>query len=323
MSIVLSSEDIPVVDRVDTIHDAICSGVLPVEIRWDRPAEQIDLTCKLAVTGPVNFNTARSSDNSLWRTARQARSDHEPNIFFVVQGSGTSRISQGDRQVVTRPGDMTVYDTTKPYAVTNVGPTELHYFQVPRSVLALPERALNDVLGARISAENNPLAAAAAPFLAAVGHGDLLDHPRAAELVAAPAIELLRAVVAAHVDDAELGREPLDASLALRVRRYISTNLRDRDMSTDSIAAAHHVSPRHLYNVMARDGVRLHEFIRQQRLEACRRELRDGTRAHLAVATIGAHWGFVDPSHFGRVFKAAYAMTPHEWRSSSGPSQEA
>ncbi|MET0929481.1 MAG: helix-turn-helix domain-containing protein, partial [Aeromicrobium sp.] len=255
-------------------------------------------------------------------TARQARSDHEPNIFFAVQGAGTSRVSQGDRQVVLRPGDMTVYDTTRPYAITNVGLTELHYFQVPRSVLALPERTLDEVLGVRISADNNPLAAVASPFLASLGHGDVLDRPRAAELVAAPAIELLRAVIAAHVDDTDLAREPLDASLALRVRRHIAAHLRDRDMSTESIAAAHHVSPRHLYNVMARDGLRLHEFIRQQRLEACRRELRDPARAHLAVATIGAHWGFVDPSHFGRVFKAAYGMTPHEWRTGDRRDQD-
>lgn len=319
MSILLSSDDLPVAERVDAIHEAICSGVLPVEIRWDRPAEQIDLTCKLAVSGPLNFNTARSSDNSLWRTARQARSDHEPNVFVVVQGVGTSRVSQADRQVVLRPGDMTVYDTAKPYVITNAGLTELHYFQVPRSTLALPERALDEVLAVRISPDNNPLAAVAAPFLASLGHSDLLDSPRAAELVAAPAIELLRAVIAAHVDDVDSSREPLDASLALRVRRHVSAHLRDRDLTTESIAAAHHVSSRHLYNVMASDGVRLHEMIRYQRLEACRRELRDPRRAHLAVATIGAHWGFADPSHFGRVFKAAYGTTPYEWRSSDHP----
>lgn len=36
----------------------------------------------------------------------------------------------------------------------------------------------------------------------------------------------------------------------------------------------------------------------------------------LAVAMIGAHWGFADPSHFGWDFKAAYGMTPYERRTS-------
>ena len=314
MSVTLNSEDLPVVDREAAIHEAICAGVLPVEIRWDRPAEQIDLTCRLATAGPLNFNTARSSDNALWRTGRQARSDHVPAVFIAVQGMGSSRISQSDRQTVLRPGDVTIYETTRPYSITNRGLTELHYFQVPRSALALPPRALDQVLGARIGPDNNPLAAVVAPFLASLGHADILDRPRAAELVVAPAIELVRALVAAHVDDDGLSREPLDRSLTLRVQRYIADHLGDRDLNAQTIAAAHHVSVRQLYKVLAHADIRLTDTIRRQRLEACRRELRDDRRRHLAIATISARWGFADPSHFSRVFRAEYGMTPLEWR---------
>ncbi len=84
------------------------------------------------------------------------------------------------------------------------------------------------------------------------------------------------------------------------------------------VAAAHHVSVRHLYAALARAGVSLHASIQRQRLEECRRELRDRRRAHMAVATIGSRWGFVDPSHFGRLFKASYGMTPNEWRRGTG-----
>ena len=318
MSIVLRSEDMPVVERVDAIHDAICAGVLPVEIRWDRPADQIDLWCRLATAGPLNFNTARSSDNALWRTARQARSDHEPQVFVAVQGRGSSCISQGDRQTVLRPGDVTIYETTRTYSITNKGQTELHYFQVPRSALALPSGTLDQVLGARIGVDNNPLAAVVAPFLASLGRGDVLDRPRAAELMVTPAIELVRALVAAHVEDEDLAREPLDRSLVLRVQRHIADHLGGRDLSAETIAAAHHVSVRQLYKVLAHADIRLSDTIRRQRLEACRRELRDDRRRHLAIATISARWGFADPSHFSRVFKAEYGMTPIEWRTGAG-----
>jgi AraC-like DNA-binding protein len=318
MSVVLSSHELPVADREDAIHEAICDGVLPVEIRWDRPADQIDLTCRLSTAGPLNFNTARSSENALWRTGRQARSDHVPAVFLAVQGAGTSLISQGDRQVVLRPGDMTIYETTRPYSIANPGLTELHYFQVPRSALALPSRTLDEVLGARIGADNNPLAAVVAPFLTSLGRGDVLDQPRAAELVVAPALELVRALLAVHVHDDDLAREPLDRSLTLRVQRYIADNLGSRDLNAETIAAAHHVSVRQLYKVMAHANIRLTDTIRRQRLEACRRELREERRRHLAVATISARWGFADPSHFSRVFRAEYGMTPHEWRTQAG-----
>ena len=318
MSIVLNSNDMPVSERVDAIHDAICTGVLPVEIRWDRPADEIDLWCRLATAGPLNYNTARSSDNALWRTARQARSDHEPLVFVAVQGEGCSRVSQGDRQAVLRPGDMTIYETTSTYSITNTGPTELHYFQVPRSALALPQSTLDRVRGARIGADNNPLAAVVARFLISLGRGDILDRPRAAELMVTPAIELVRALVAAHVEDEDLAQEPLEQSLVLRVQRYIADHLGGRDLSAETIAAAHHVSVRQLYKVLARADIPLSETIRRQRLEACRRELRDDRRQHLAIATISARWGFADPSHFSRVFRAEYGMSPLEWRAGPG-----
>ena len=60
--------------------------------------------------------------------------------------------------------------------------------------------------------------------------------------------------------------------------------------------------------------IRLTDTIRRQRLEACRRELRDERRRHVAIATISARWGFADPSHFSRVFRSEYGMTPQEWR---------
>ncbi|GGG11447.1 hypothetical protein GCM10007304_26850 [Rhodococcoides trifolii] len=310
----LTAAALPVADRVDAIHAAVCSGVLPVEIRWDRPASDIELDFALAVAGPLVYNRARSSDNALWRTARQARSDHEPQVFLAVQSVGSAHISQGERRVVLRPGDMTVYDTTKPYTITNVGTSELLYFQLPRSLVALPQSVLEGVLAVRIGGDNNPLADVALSYLTALGRGYAWLDPRAADLVATPTIELVRAVIAAHHGGDERCREPLFTSLALRVKRYVADHLGDRDLTPDSIAAAHHVSVRHLYQVMARDGVRLSASIREQRLEACRRDLRNPRRASHTVAAVGARWGFADASHFGRVFKAAYGTTPHDWR---------
>lgn len=322
MSVLLNAEDLPVPDREAAIHAAICEGVLPVDIRWDRPAKQIDLRCRLATAGPLNYNTARSSDNALWRTARQARSDHPPAVFVAVQSAGSSRVSQNDRRTVLEPGDVTVYDTTRPYSITNHGLTELHYFQLPRAALALPPAALEPVLGARIGPDNNPLAAVVTPFLACVGRGELLERPRAAELVVPSLIDLVRALVAAHAGDENLAREPLHRSLTLRVQRYVADHLGERDLNAESIAAAHHVSVRQLYKVLSSGGIRLADTIRRQRLEACRRELRDDRRRHVAIATISARWGFADPSHFSRVFRAEYGMSPHEWRKTAGNTEE-
>ena len=319
MSVELRADVIPATDRVEVIHEAVCRGVLPVDIAWADEAPDIELAFRLAVAGPLNVSSATSSGSSLTRTSRQARADHPPHVFVALQVSGRTIVTQGSRETVLGPGDMTVYETTRPYAVHNVGPTSLHYFQVPRSALAVSDHALAASCASRIAADTNPLASVVAPFLAAVAGSEALDDPRAATIVAPPVIELMRSLLSAQVLDSDTPLAPSGRALVVSAQRFIHDHLGERDLGPARIAAAHHVSLRLLYAEFARAGVSLHDTIRDQRLAACLRDLRDPACSHLAVATIGARWGFVDPSHFGRVFKAAHGTTPYEWRRAGRP----
>lgn len=314
MSLVLRSDDLPPDDRIEIIREAIWAGVLPVEIDYDRPGPQIEVLCRVAEAGPVNFSSARSTPSMLTRTPGLARQDHEPTVFLAVQVSGTTMVAQGEHQAVLRAGEMVVYDSTRPYTVLNADRTALHYFQVPRSALALSQESIDAVAGLRIGPDNNALAAVVAPFFDRLGSTDVLDHPDAATLVAGPSIDLLRALISLHVADDDGARQPLAGSLVLRVQEYVRTHLADPELSAATIAAAHHVSVRHLYASLARAGVALQATIREQRLEQCRRELRDPAYAHLTTGAVGARWGFTEASHFGRAFRDAYGTTPRGWR---------
>src|SRR4051794_36558172 len=106
MSLVLRSDDLPPEDRIAYIREAIWAGVLPVEIDYDRPSADIEVLCRVAQVGPVNFSSARSTPTPLRRTPTLARQDHDPKVFLAVQVSGTTMVAQGDHQAVLRRGDM-------------------------------------------------------------------------------------------------------------------------------------------------------------------------------------------------------------------------
>ena len=55
-------------------------------------------------------------------------------------------------------------------------------------------------------------------------------------------------------------------------------------------------------------------WIRTRRLEQCRRMLSDPVHAGRSVSEIGARWGLPDAPHFSRVFKAAYGVSPRQFR---------
>ncbi|MEU5593368.1 helix-turn-helix domain-containing protein [Streptomyces sp. NPDC020298] len=90
--------------------------------------------------------------------------------------------------------------------------------------------------------------------------------------------------------------------------------LADPGLSPEGIAAAHRISRRYLYKLLAEQGHTVSGWIREQRLARCRRDLADPALDHLPVGAIGGRWGFADPAHFSHAFKAAYGLSPREAR---------
>ena len=141
---------------------------------------------------------------------------------------------------------------------------------------------------------------------------DLFTTPGAAAL-GQPSLELVRALITTHID-AGSTNDSSRATAALRIQEYIRAHLGDPELSPASIAGAHHISVRQLYNVLAEADISLGDWIRTQRLEACRDDLTRPELRSSTIAAIARRWGFTNASSFGRLFRLAYALSPREWR---------
>ena len=80
------------------------------------------------------------------------------------------------------------------------------------------------------------------------------------------------------------------------------------------IARAHNISLRQLYTLCRAADVRIAEWIFEQRLAGARLELQDPRLGSRTIELTARRWGFVDPTHFGRRFKAAYGVSPREFK---------
>ncbi|MBC8092415.1 MAG: helix-turn-helix domain-containing protein, partial [Pseudonocardia sp.] len=139
------------------------------------------------------------------------------------------------------------------------------------------------------------------PELSAAGGVRLADE--VAELVTTVAGEhLLPATPVRATDD-----------LLRRIDTYILEHLADPDLGPARIAAAHFVSTRHLHRLFAHRGGTVTQQIQRLRLERCRRELHADTRS---ITDVSRQWGFPDLATFSRAFRAAYGLSPSEWRTS-------
>jgi AraC-like DNA-binding protein len=131
-------------------------------------------------------------------------------------------------------------------------------------------------------------------------------------------VQLVRALVTTATGDSR-GAGALHDSLAVRVRAFIDDHLGDPGLDPALIAAAHHVSVRHLHAQWSRavGQAPLAEWIMQRRVKRARELLADPRCRDLTITAVARDCGFVDSAHFSRRFRQAYGISPRDWRATA------
>ncbi len=301
---------VPVPDRVDAIRDAVWSSVVRIEIDHNVPTDAIDTNIRVAELGGVGLCTVSSTSATVRRTARLARAEDEPAVFLALELSGSGLVVQNGREALLRPGQFAIYDTSTPYTLVFPGRIEQHFFRIPAAALGLSGAALRDATAVAFGA-GDPIGELAAMYFTKLAAPEMSEQRHSPALIA-PALQLIRAAIAARSGDDRL--EGAGSVLTLRVLAYVRAHLHDPELRASRIAAAHHISVRYLYTLLAREGISLREWILQHRLVECRKDLADQSHRSATISEVSRRWGFVDDAHFSKRFRAAYGMSPREWR---------
>jgi AraC-like DNA-binding protein len=227
---------------------------------------------------------------------------------------GSSVLIQDGREATLTPGDFTLYDTDRPYTLAFSDPHRMLVLVFPRDMLGLPESRLAGLTATRLPGAGGGLATLIGPFLAQVA--DLLDEvdTRGGVRLAGNVLDLLGTVLTERLDCSPADPDRAHRALMLQITSFIEEHLGEADLAPAQIAAAHHISLRQLHKLFHASGTTVAGWIRQRRLERCGHDLRDPRWSGRPVAAIGARWGYPDPAHFSRLFKAAYGVGPRDYR---------
>ena len=93
------------------------------------------------------------------------------------------------------------------------------------------------------------------------------------------------------------------------IKRFIDQQLGDPLLSLKRIAVHFCCSTRTLHRVFAVDGDSVERYIWRRRIERCMRELDDAR----SLTELAYRYGFNSSTHFSRLFKMHYGMTPTEF----------
>ncbi|MFD1275898.1 hypothetical protein ACFQ51_42475 [Streptomyces kaempferi] len=114
--------------------------------------------------GPLTVCTVRSNATQVRRTTRSVSDGLEPSVFVGLQMSGSSTVSQADRETPLRPGDLVLYESTLPYIIEDRNGIRQHFFRIPVNRLALPHALLSQISAVTLS-PGDPIAELTASHL--------------------------------------------------------------------------------------------------------------------------------------------------------------
>jgi AraC-like DNA-binding protein len=299
-------------DRFDYWYQAVCAAHARALIEV-RDRSDFDAAIELRDIGAARLFILRYPALQARRPTRLIRQSDPELLHLTITTRGAVEVSQLARNVTADPTSLVMYDTSRPCFATTRAPVTQLVLQLPRALVTPPGLDLDPVLATAIDAR------CGAGGMLSYLMRDIAAHPQAyppalAARFATIVSDLILSLLARRAVPGAVPQESRTRVLRTRVLRFIETRLGDPALDAATVAQAHQLSLRQLNRNLQDTGLTVSAWIRQQRLERCRRDLADATQSARPVQAIGARWGFPDAAAFSRTFRREFGSPPGEYR---------
>ncbi|GAA0840816.1 helix-turn-helix domain-containing protein [Streptosporangium amethystogenes subsp. fukuiense] len=287
---------------------------------WGRSEHEDDFAATMRVwrLGEVQVSLLSYPSLQVARTLKLIR-ENDPEMYLLdLNLNGSAGLTYRGRSTLYRAGEFAFCGTSHPsqgWRSSQEEPARSLVVQFPRALPGLAADSVDRLAAVPICTRRGIGAVLAAHLSQLMRDTD--GYTGADETaLSGITLDLVAATLAHRLDASDaLTPETHLQVLLQRIDHFIELRLSDPELSPEVIAAAHHISLRYLHRLFqARGGPTVRAHIRQARLERCRRDLTDPRLDGLPLHMIAARWGFGDRTHFSRLFRSAYGVSPGDYR---------
>lgn len=267
-----------------------------------------------AMFGQVFMGRVVSCTQAFSRPQSKISLDGLDAYLVQVFRTGTCEVQDGRHTRIVRPGDIYIIDASAPLEAIDFGFDHITTF-IPRDLI---DRNLVNPDGhhRRVIPAHMPLAKLLYAFICGLNANqtDMTVYDGLAAV--APLLSLTESLLNAKVPGAAGQQDPLAVEFAVlnTIKDHIESNLGDRGLTPDSVAAAMGMSRSRLYRLFEPLGG-VSRYIKQRRLRRSLRDLLDQDHQYLRISEIAWRWGFGSESDYSRAFKQRYGTSPSGARS--------
>jgi AraC family transcriptional activator of tynA and feaB len=306
-------------DRFDYWHSLACMEIVGHDsLPENRATFQAEI--KAAKFGNLDLVEFSNSPMHVSHTVAHAERTRPDTMFLCYQLSGSVLIVQNAREVNLDAGSLTLLEPRLPYDARFALDSKTLVIKVPRRELRARIGGNRELIGRRVTAElaDDELALSIAAKLPSLAG---MTASTTEEMVGNHVLDLIGLSIARTIGSATVRVSNLKALLLGQIRSVVEAKLADPDIDGQKVADIVGISVRYANAILAEQGSSLHRLILSRRLSRCRVALEDPNQIPRTIAEIAQGWGFSDMTHFGRCFRAAFGVSPREYRKAAAQSR--
>jgi AraC-like DNA-binding protein len=313
LAVVVDTETAPPRERFDLWTEASLAVFEPIAVEL-RDESQPPFSARLMryAVGPATLYRMWSDASLVRRTLPMIRADDPELIHFMVLIRGRCTVAQEDRSDLAGPNQLISWQSSAPFVIESLTSFDGIIVEVPTLLMGAHADRVCRGTAQRFDGDTG-LGKLVRHYLvelqAGLEDGTLAENdPQVAESV----VDLVRTVYlrpaadGAHASTADM--------LRTQIKAHIDAHLTDPELSPEDIARRHFISRSYLDKLFAAEGTSVWESIKAKRLDRCRRDLLDPALDADSIFEIALRWGFVSAPHFSRAFRAAYRVSPRDFR---------
>jgi AraC-like DNA-binding protein len=290
----------------------LCSDTFSPVVADTADVTRFEPSLARTAVGDLRMGEVWASPSVVHHSRQHVARTREAMFFVQIQVEGYSVNRQDGREACLDPGDFTVFDNTRPYERIFPDASRALVIAIPGELMRRQIVHPESIVAVKMSHENN-LVRMVAEFAQGYWRQCCRDAEQVAPTLnnvllnlvgcAYSALPQVRACDSAHLE-----------TMRLRIVRFIEDHLSDMDLSPTKIASTFKTSPRYVHGLFAGGSETVSRYILRRRLEECARLLASPAHRSRTVSDIAFDYGFTSCTHFGKVFREHYDLTPTEYR---------
>lgn len=300
------TSSVPPKERFEYWHEVVCKRFVSADSVHEE-TRLFDAALTTGSLGRLEISEMDAPSHSWSRRLKHIRSDGEEHYLLSIIDDGSGVLEQNGRTAKQAAGDISLYDTARPFEYALSG--RLKLIKIPHRYLDARVPGARDIL-ARNLASDRRLSSLLVNAVDTAYSMELRDdaHHAVEERVADSIIDLLLVLI-------DLCREGesiygYGAGSLEKIKAFALANLGDHSLSIQRLAEEGGVSRRTLNRLFAGMGTTPMRWVLGERLRLSKSYLEEGYAKSVTEAAFMV--GFNDLSHFSRSFKQRFGQSPEQ-----------